>query len=430
MIKLLEGMRVVELASFMMGPIAGRILADWGAEVIKVEPAVSIPPHDGDRIRGTGMARNIMNGDPCCNEFINGNKKSVAINTYVPEGVKIMQKLCASADVVISHLRRSDAKKFGVDYESLSKKNPGIIVASTSGYGLKGPDAARPGYDAVAYGARSGMLKDCTAKGETFIPFMGFGDIPSGTYLATAILAAYINKQRTGVGEDITVSLYGSAIWTAGIPVMTTAYGDKYPTGRNEVFPTTKMFTCADGKEIYLMGQVWEDVIDGLCKIMDMPKGAKKMWPNYHYAKACGDQITAILDEQFAKHDQEYWIKKLSTTRIPFDVVRKFSDVQSDPQAWENGFLVKSSSDPEYATGIPTPPGQFRNAGTVESVFNPIVGNDTREQMKLVGYTDEEIDAYRAKGLVTEGDQFEPDRFNIMKPGTYYNKLFAAIGKK
>ncbi len=106
MINLLEGVRVVETASFVMGPIAGRILADWGAEVIKIEPSVvdSMNPSaaDGDRIRGTGMARGVVNGDPCCYEFVSRNKKSVAINTMTPEGRKIQQKLCASADIVIS----------------------------------------------------------------------------------------------------------------------------------------------------------------------------------------------------------------------------------------------------------------------------------------------------------------------------------------
>lgn len=426
MIKLLEGMRVVELASFMMGPIAGRILADWGAEVIKVEPATSVPPHDGDQIRGSGLARNVFNGDPCCWEFVNANKKSVAIDTHKPEGLKIMRKLCASADVVISHLRAADAKQLGVDYDSLVKLNPSIIVARTSGYGVNGKDASRGGFDAVAYGARSGMVGDCTADGTPFIPFFGYGDVPSGSYLATAILAAYVNKLRTGKGEDITVSLYGSAIWTAGIPIMTAPYGDPYPTSRDEVFPTAKPYKCADGKYIFLMGNIWEQAIADLCKIMDMPKDAKKRWPNYFYAKACRAEITAILDEQFAKHDQEYWVKKLSGTRIPFDVVASFKDVQKDPQAWDNNFLVKSSTDPEYETGIPTPPGQFRNAGTNE-IRNYPVGDSTREQLKQIGYTDEEIDEYRASGLISEGDQFEMDRFNVMKPGTYYNKIFSNI---
>ena len=431
MIKLLEGVRVVETASFFMGPIAGRILADWGAEVIKIEPAVapSMDPStaDGDRCRGTGMARNITNGDPCCNEFVNGNKKSVAINTYTPEGKKLQQKLCASADIVIHHMRPKDAKKLGVDYETLSKINPGIIVAGTSGYGLKGPDCDRGGFDATAYACRSGMVHDCTIDGRPFIPFMGYGDIPSGTYLCMAILAAYVNKLRTGKGEEVTTALYGSAIWTAGIPIMTAPYGDKYPTGRGDVFPTTKMFKCGDGKYVYLMGQVWPNVIADLCRIMDMPADAKKRWPNYFAAKASNEEITAILDEQFAQHDREYWLEKLGTTNIPFEIVASFADVEKDQQAWDAGFLVKPTGlGAEYETGIPVPPAQFRNAGEAE-VPAPGVGDSTREQLLKVGYTNEEIDKLRAKKIVSEGDQYEPERFNIQKPGTAYNLVFSAM---
>ena len=427
MIKLLEGMKVVETASFFMGPVAGRVLADWGAEVVKIEPAVSIPPYDGDAIRGTGMAQGIVNGDPCCNEFINGNKKSVAINMYTPEGQKIQQKLCASADVVISHLRAKDAKKLGLDYDSLAAINPGIIVASTSGYGTKGEDAGRNGFDATAYACRSGMAKDCTVDGQPFIPFKGYGDVPSGTYMAAAILAAYVNKMKSGKGEEINVSLYGCAVWTAGLPIMTAQYGDKYPTGRLDVFPTCKMFKCADEKYIYLMGQAWENVIADLCKIMDMPKDAKKRWPNYFAANASRPELTEILDREFAKQDRDYWVKKLRTTRIPFEIVASFEDVQKDKQAWDAGFLVKSETS-EFDTGIPVPPGQFKNAGT-SVVKTENVGEHTREQLKMIGYTDEQIDKMRAKGMVTEGDQFEPDRFTITKPGTYYNKVFSAIGK-
>lgn len=424
MIKLLEGIRVIETASFFMGPIAGRILADWGAEVIKIETPANVPPGDGDSIRGCGLARNIVDGDLCCYEFINGNKKSIALNTYLPEGKKILQELCAGADIVINHMRPGDLKSLGIDYPTLSAKNPGIIVANTSGYGLKGPDASRNGFDAVAYAARSGMAADCTIDGQPFIPFMGYGDVPSGTYLATAILAAYINKMRTGKGDEVTSSLYGCAIWTAGIPIMTAGHGDPYPTTRADVFPTAKMFLCGDGKYVYLMGQTWENVIADLCKIMDLPADAKKRWPGYFAAKAGNAEITALLDAQFALHDREYWLKKLATTGIPHDVVASFKDVQHDKQAWEAGFLKKPTDSGEYKTGVPMAPGQFRNAGEPDvSISN--LGEHTREQLKVIGYSDEKIDKMRKKGLISEGDQFDPERFNVMKPGTYYNKIFS-----
>ena len=432
MIKLLEGMRVVELASFMMGPIAGRILGEWGADVVKVEPAIKITMNpsegDGDRMRGTGMSRGIVNGDPCCFQFVNGNKKSVCIDSFTPAGKQAMVDLCLSADVVISHLRPKDAKKLGVDYKSLSAKNPGIIVASTSGYGTKGPDGSRPGFDAVAFTARSGMINGLSPSGEPYIPFFGMGDVTSGTYLALSILAAYVNKLKTGKGDNVTTSLYGSAIWTAGLPIMTSRYGDPYPTPRMAVFPTNKPFRCADGKWLYVMANIWESAIVDLCKIMDMPADAKTRWPHYFQAAASKAEITEILDREFAKHDRDYWIKKLSGTSIPFDVVADFKDVQEDPQAWEAGYLTKNVVD-GYEVGIPTAPGQFDNAGEPE-LFMSYPGEHTVEQLKKIGYSDEKIESLLGKGVVTQHDPatYEYDRFNIMKEGTTYNKVMGGKG--
>ena len=428
---LLEGVRVVETASYMMGPIAGRILADWGAEVIKIEPDVAHPPFDGDRIRGTGLARGIMNGDLGIYYFVNGNKKSVAIDTTCKQGQIIQQKLCASADIVIHHLNHADQKKLGIDYATLSKMNPGIIVASTSGYGIKGPDKDRPGFDAVAYAARSGMLTSCAPDGAPFIPFMGYGDVPSGSYFASAIMAAYIHKLKTGEGNDVSVSLYGSAIWTAGLPIISAPYGDPYPTPLDAGLPSARMFRCGDGKWLYMMCNDWDRSIVKFKMVMpSFPEDAEKRWPNYFAAKADSKGIAEIFAAEFASHDRDDWVEKLTAAKIPFDIIADFADIQKDAQAWEGGHLIHpkeaGTEAYPYETGIPVAPGQFKNGGTPEvSVSN--VGEHTREQLKLIGYTDEQVDKFRAKKILTEGDQYEPDRFNVMKPGTYYNKLFSAM---
>ena len=427
MIQLLNGMRVVELASYIMGPIAGRVLGEWGAEVIKVEPAIrqTFNPMDGDGdlIRAAGLARSVVNGDPCIWEFINGNKKSVCINTRTPEGRKAMIDLCLSADVVISHLRQKDAKKLGVDYDSLSAQKPDIIVASTSGYGITGPDAERGGFDAVAFAARSGMITGLSPSGEPFLPYYGMGDVTSGTYLAAAILAAYIKKMQTGIGEEVVVSLYGSAIWTAGVPIMTSVYGDPYPTPKSAQMPTGQPYQCADGKWIYLMGNDWPTAVDGLCDIMDMPADAKQKWPSYLDAIKNKAEIIAILTENFLKQPRDYWLEKLATTRIPYDVLAEFKDIQSDPQAWEAGFLLPNAVE-GYDVAIPATPAQFRNAGKAELTMN-YSGEHTVEQFKAIGYSDEEIEDLLAKGVVTQLDPetYEYDRFNVMKPGTTYNMI-------
>lgn len=428
MIDLLEGMRVVELASYIMGPIAGRVLAEWGAEVIKIEPLIKETRNpadgDGDMIRGAGMARSIINGDPCVWEFVNSNKKSVSIDTRSRQGYKAMIDLCLSADVVILHIRPSHAKKLKVDYESLSAKKPGIIVASTSGYGNEGPDAERGGFDAVAFAARSGMINALSpTDGDPCIPYYGMGDVTSGTYLASAICAAYIKKLRTGRGEDISVSLYGSAIWTAGIPVMTSYYGDPYPTPRTAQLPTANPFRCSDGKWIYLMGNVWTTTLNDLCTIMDLPADAKERWPSYPEAMKHKVEIVELLDAQFAKHPRNYWLDKLAETNIPHDVLANIKDVQHDKQAWQAGFLLQNPVD-GYSVGIPSTPAQFRNAGTPEISMN-YPGEHTLEQLKKIGYSDEKIAALIEDGVIAQmnPETYEYDRFNISKPGSTYNLI-------
>ncbi len=427
MIRLLKGMRVVELASYMMGPIAGRVLADWGAEVIKVEPVPKQTDDpmdgDGDMIRGAGMSRGIVNGDPCVWQFVNGNKKSVCLDTHTPEGKQTMVDLCLSADVVISHLRHKDAVKLGVDYQSLSKRKKSIIVASTSGYGVTGRDADRGGFDAVAFAARSGMIMGMSPGGEPFVPYYGMGDVTSGTYLAAAILAAYVNKLETGEGEEVVTSLYGSAIWTAGVPVMTAPYGDPYPTSRKEQLPTANPFRCSDGKWIYIMGNVWRTALVGLCETMELPPDAKQRWPSYYRAMQDKEELVDLLDREFAKHPRDYWLEKLADTKIPCDVLADFEDVQKDPQAWEGGFLYRSDVE-GYNTGIPLAPGQFTNAGKGEVRMN-YPGDSTVEELKKIGYSEERIQSLLDRGIARQLDPetYEYDRFNIEKPGTTYNMV-------
>lgn len=173
-LKLLEGMKVIEIAAFMAAPMGGRILGEWGADVIKVEPPT------GDSNRGIGLARHIYNGDQAGWDSINSCKRCITLDTRKPEGLAILKEMLKDCDVFLSHLRPKDSKKLGLDYESLSKINPKIICGNTSGYGTKGEWAPRGGFDAASYAARAGYDLDCPVKGDSpMIPYFGFGDIPT-----------------------------------------------------------------------------------------------------------------------------------------------------------------------------------------------------------------------------------------------------------
>jgi formyl-CoA transferase len=207
---LLQGIRVVEAAMVMMAPSVGSILADMGAEVIKVEP-----PDGGDTLRQFHKLKGMPESDiPYPFLQLNRNKKSVAVDLKTDEGIEIFHKLLETADVFISNVRPQALMKLGLDYESLKDTYPKLVHATGLGFGEEGPDAHRPGYDATTYWARSGMES-------TVFPLEGWlgptppgsGDLPTGLALFGGIMTALFNRERTGKGTNVTVSLMATGAW-------------------------------------------------------------------------------------------------------------------------------------------------------------------------------------------------------------------------
>lgn len=409
MLELLKGMKVIEIAAFMAAPIGGRILGEWGADVIKVEPPT------GDNNRGIGMARHIFNGDQAGWDSINASKRCITLDTRSTEGLAILKEMIKDCDVFLSHLRTKDSIKLGLDYESLSAINPKIIVGTTSGYGLKGEWATRGGFDAAAYAARVGFDLDCPIKGDNpMIPYFGFGDIPTGTYLALAVLAAYVEQQRTGKGQNVNVALMHAGMWSVGVPIVTAAYGDEYPVSPNAVLPLARPYVCSDGKAIALMGLQWHNSWPEFVHAFDLDEDYIAKWPGYEVALANSVAITPIITEVLANVTRDEAIEKLMTTDIPFDLCQHFEDLQSDQQAWDAGFFQGITYPSGKEIGIVKAPAVF-SSGEAEFNASGYPGECTRTVLKEYGYDDAAIDALREKGIVTEEDQWDKDKFNIEK---------------
>ncbi|MBU9726241.1 CaiB/BaiF CoA transferase family protein [Diplocloster modestus] len=408
MLDLLKGMKVIEIAGFMAAPTAGRILGEWGANVIKVEPP------QGDSTRGVGISRHILNGDQAGFDCFNACKTYVALDTRKPEGMEILKKMLKDADVFISHLKIKDAIKLGLDYETLKEDHPKLICASTSGYGLAGAWATRGGFDGVSYAARCGYVKDCPVEGDTpMVPYFGFGDIPTGTYLAMAILAAYVRQQRTGQGEKINVALMHAGMWSANVPVVSSIYGDQYPTDPNTVHPLAKPYLCKDGKWIGLMGLDWQRTWPVFVKAVGLPEEYITTWVAYEDALAHAQEITPILKEMFLKEDRQYWVDKLINTPMPFDICQDFKDLQGDQQAWDAGFFQGIDYPSGMHVGIVKAPAIFKEAGTAEFQSSGPVGESTRDVLKELGYSDADVDRMREEKLILEGDQWDPQIYNM-----------------
>ena len=245
----LEGIKVVELATFIAAPCCARYLADLGAEVIKVESP------KGDPLRYTAVNEGRPYGDAEDTSFTleNAGKKVVTLNTKSEKGREALEKLIAQADVFITNWRQSPLKRAGLDYETLHAKYPSLVMGFVSGYGEVGPDKDLPGFDFTAYFARAGVmgtLYDVDAIPMT--PIAGFGDHQVGMNLASGILAALLRAKTTGEGDEVVVSLFHSGVWDVALFLQAAQYGDvstQFPISRAQIANQLNMtHKTADGR--------------------------------------------------------------------------------------------------------------------------------------------------------------------------------------
>ena len=240
----LAGIKVVDCTFFIAGPSCGKCLAEWGADVIKVEP----PKGDPCRTKIPGDQRDVQF------ENVNNCKKGIVIDSKTEQGYQLLLDLIGTADVFITSYRTNALKKLGLDYETLHTKFPKLIWAQVNGFGDEGPDADAPGFDTVAYWARSGLMNDFVEPGAPIvIPPVAFGDLSAGVTLAGGIAAALYSRNQTGQGEKVMVSLYGQAIFSLGYALAQTQMGLQLPTSRKTPsFPMMNAFQCKDGKWSYM----------------------------------------------------------------------------------------------------------------------------------------------------------------------------------
>ncbi|MBQ8030747.1 MAG: CoA transferase, partial [Butyrivibrio sp.] len=227
----LSGVKVVDLTYYVAGPGTAKILADWGADVIKIEPP------GGEPGRGTGLTL----GVPAENTFnpyfgtYNCNKRAIGLNLKTDEGKEILDKLLAEANVFVTSFRPGALQRLGLDYDTMKVKHPHIIWASINGFGELGPDKDKAGFDTVAFWAKSGAMIDLTEKDTSPInPTLAFGDAATACSLAGGICAALYKQAKTGEGSKIMLSLYSQAIRQLGSIISSSQIGDVYPKSRKD----------------------------------------------------------------------------------------------------------------------------------------------------------------------------------------------------
>jgi len=398
------GLKVVDLSSFIAGPGAAVILADYGAEVIKVEPP------SGDFWRaGNTLPIEPMADEPYQWHLSNRNKRSITLDLKSPSSRQVLIELVTWADVMIVNTPHPARKRLGLEYEDLVELNPRLIYADLTGFGENGPDANLPGFDLTAYWARTGLLSLTRDKGASPTwPVSGSGDNATAVSIYAAIVTALYQRERTGKGSYVTTSLLASGVWAASVMVGGALAGATQPPMHDRAHPANaglNVYRSSDG--IWFVLVVQPNKIAELAKAIDRTDllSDPRFTDPGNLMKNM-DQLTAILDERFASEPMAHWSQALATVNITFGVVNGPEDVIKDPQLKANGIVVSLEGAGNLTQTISSP-FKVHGVDKVPARSGPKLGEHTDEILKELGFDSASIDALRESGAIPEREKVE-----------------------
>lgn len=391
----LEGVKVVEIGSYIVVPGAAAALADWGAEVIKIED-----PKSGDGFRRMPPGRTVSQ----MLEQENHSKKSITVDFTKDAGRQIVYELVKRADVFATNLLEDALRRRKLDYETLSQLNERLIYAQNTGYGEKGPDAGERAFDLGAYWCRSGIMASL-GEPDSIPPFAlgGIGDHPTAMHLACGILLALIARDKTGQGQKVQTSLLGSAVWTAAVPVNTvlTTGNDYQKTSRKAVRnPLSNSYQTKDGRWIQLTmldARFWPE----LCKTLNiehLQNDPKFDTPPNRAANSA--ELISIMDQAFATKTKAEWESHFKNFDLVWAPVNTIAEVITDPQIVENEYLVELEHPSAGKIKIVAFPVQLNKTPAKIKSATPSLGQHTEEILQGLGYTKEKIQELKEAGVV------------------------------
>jgi crotonobetainyl-CoA:carnitine CoA-transferase CaiB-like acyl-CoA transferase len=394
-----KGLKVLDCASFIAAPAAATVLSDFGAEVIKIEP-----PGSGDPYRNLPQ----LPGYPRSEEnyawlMESRNKRSLALDLSKPEGQAVLHRLVMDADVFITNFPPGVRSRLGISYTELAPLNPRLIYASFTGYGEKGEEANKPGFDSNAYWARSGLM-DMVRADESTTParsMPGMGDHPCAMALYGAVVTALYKRERTGKGSHVASNLMANGIWANSVFAQAKLSGAKFSERRNRehaLNAVTNHYKCKDGRWIILSLLNEERQWPTLARCL----GREDLVTDERFATKADRhkrsvELIKTFDEIFVTRDLAEWRKALDGNGLVFGVVGILDDLPTDRQMIDNGVLVPFEGDTMLTVSSPI---WVDGSEKTQPKRPPSIGEHSDEVLREAGFDDAAIRQLRASGAV------------------------------
>lgn len=399
MSNILEGIKVVEVASFVAGPSASVQLADFGAEVIKVEPLSGDPWREGHK-----SALNMPSEIPYCHLLANRNKKSVAFNLKDPDAQQALYKLVENADVFLTNSLPHVIKHLNISYEKLAEINPKLIYALVTGFGEKGAEADSPGFDETAWWARTGLMDTLRAKGaEPTMAPTGIGDNNTAVALFASILLGLYQRERTGKGCKVGTSLIASGVWTNSIHAQAALVGCEhqlaYAHGDTPNPLVGGIYKTRDDRRVFLVQmnpKNWEPMCDGL--------GAPALKIDKRFSEPGlrlenHTDLVKELDAIFSKLTLAEASEKLHAAKTNFSVVKNNEELPNDQQMIDNGLFPEIAGTNGILT-VQSPVSVDGQEKATPQAAPEQIGQDTVDELRKVGFSDADIARLAASGAI------------------------------
>lgn len=399
---MLEGIRVIEHATYMAAPGAGGILSDWGADVIKIEPPGGDPIRNFFATIGTDIQDNPVF------DFDNRGKRSIMLDTRTSEGQKILRQLASEADVFLTNVRPGGLSRSGLDYDSLKQSNPKLVYCSLTGFGLEGDDADKPGFDVASFWSRAGVASITVPKGQDPFPIRtAFGDHTTSMAAAAGICAALVKAQRTGTGQLVEASLLRAALFAMGSDFAIQLFFGRIgstKTRHEQIQPLMNFFKTKDDSWFCIVSRQGNVDWAPICRAAALPD----LINDERFTSAKGRRknsavLVDYLDAAFGKFTKAEITARLDAETLAWAPVQTLAEVAADPQVMAAGGITEVPSASGDGSSFKSPASPIRFPGTDDGPKGPSPqpGQHSRSVLEQIGYSDAEITDLLAKKIIT-----------------------------